>query len=234
VLASIEPQRLRVLVVDDDADTVDSTAMVLRLLGHDVQTALNCLEGIARVSQFQPGVALIDLAMPGMDGYETAREIQRLLLAKPPVLVALTGYSDRRARRDSAEAGFDLHLTKPIESRVLDQLQMLVEERVRLRVQHARFSLLREDAMLALASLAASHIRMGHTLVDVASTTEDEATRERCILKTQRICDRLTAWVRRYPYLRSIRGDLEDSILQNQRLARAGQALDSDIPCPRT
>jgi CheY-like chemotaxis protein len=212
VLATIQPQRLRVLVVDDDLGTVDSTAMVLRLVGHDVKTALNGPEGVARVAQFQPAVALVDLGMPGMNGYETAREIQRLVLPKPPVLVALSGYGDVRARRESVEAGFDLHLTKPVESRVLDQLQMLVEERVRLRVQHARFSLLREDTMSALASLAVSHIQMGNTMLDVASTTEDEATRQRCAVKAQAICDRLATWVRRYPYLRSVRHDLQNLV----------------------
>src|SRR5262245_58623302 len=154
--------------------------------------------------------------MPGMDGYETAREIQRLVLPKPPVLVALSGHGDSRARRESAKAGFDLHLTKPVESRVLDQLQMLVEERVRLRLKHTRLSLLREDTMSALVSLAASHIQMGYTLLDVASTTEDEATRQRCILKAQGICDRLTAWVRRHRYLRSICDDLEGLIRQSR------------------
>ena len=98
---------------------------------------------------------------------------------------------------------------------------MLVEERVRLRLQHTRFSLLREDAMSALVSLAASHIQMGYTLLDVASTTEDEATRQRCILKAQGICDRLTVWVRRYPHLRSIRDDLEALIRQSHLLACA-------------
>src|SRR5262249_39075701 len=159
------------------------------LVGHDVKTALNGPEGVARVVEFQPAVALVDLGMPGMNGYETARQIQRLILPKPPVLVALSGYGDARARRESAEAGFDLHLTKPVESRVLDQLQMLVEERVRLGVQHARFSLLREDTMSALASLAVSHIQMGNTMLDVARTTEDEATRQRCVVKAHGICD---------------------------------------------
>src|SRR5215813_11991586 len=106
MLATIDPHVLRVLVVDDDADTVDSTATLLRLCGNDVKTALRGIDAIACTAQFRPDVVMLDVAMPGMDGYQTALEIQRLDLPKPPVLVAVSGYGDIRAQRQAAEAGF--------------------------------------------------------------------------------------------------------------------------------
>src|SRR5215510_5914150 len=125
-------QRLRVLVVDDDADTVDSAATLLELGGHEVKTALRGADAIARAAYFQPEVIMLDVAMPEMDGYETARQIQDLVLPKAPVLVAVSGYGDLSARRRAAEAGFDLHLLKPVESGFYEQIHLLVENTKRL------------------------------------------------------------------------------------------------------
>src|SRR5215813_7470221 len=107
MLAATVQDKVRVLVVDDDIDTVDSTAMVLRLQGHEVETASTGQGAIQRAVRFLPEIAVIDLAMPSMDGYETARQIQGLVLPKPPVLVALSGWAHPAARLKSAEAGFD-------------------------------------------------------------------------------------------------------------------------------
>src|SRR5262252_973385 len=111
MLATIEPPRLlRVLVVDNDSDTVDNTANLVRLTGHQVETASSGPQAIATVATFRPDITVLDLAMPGMDGYETARRIQRLVVPKPPVLVAVSGYADIQSKRQSAETGFDLYL----------------------------------------------------------------------------------------------------------------------------
>src|SRR5215470_8600813 len=126
MLATIGPHALRVLVVDDDSDTVDSTATLLRLCGNDVKTALRGIDAIACTAQFLPDVVMLDVAMPEMDGYQTAREIQRLVLRKPPFLVAVSGYGDVRAQRHAAEAGFDLHLLKPVPPEVFEELHVLV------------------------------------------------------------------------------------------------------------
>src|SRR5262245_28462760 len=128
MLATIEPRPLRVLVVDDDLDTVDSAAMVLQLSGYEVETAASGREALARLTRFEPDIVMLDIGMPAMDGYDTAREIQRLALAKPPVLIAVSGHADLGTRRRAAETGFDLHLAKPIEPAIIDQLQVLIEE----------------------------------------------------------------------------------------------------------
>src|SRR5262245_17244104 len=168
MLVTIEPRRLlRVLVVDDDSHTVDSSAGLLRLTGYEVETASSGQQAIATVATFRPDVAMLDLAMPGMDGYETARRIQRLVVPKPPVLVAVSGCADIQTTRQSAEAGFDLHLVKPVEISVLEELNILVDEMGRLtgRLKHQH-----ERQQQATLVLARSFIQMGDLLLQVART----------------------------------------------------------------
>jgi len=202
VLATSWQEKLRVLVVDDHADTVGSTAIRLRMGGHEVKTASNGVEAVARTRRFQPHIALLDLAMSDMDGYEVARRIQKLVLPRPPLLVALSGYGDGAAIRQSAEAGFDLHLLKPVEPDVFERLQVLVQE---FDEQVLRLAHQRQRQQQMLSALAASYIEMGHALLQVARTTTNELTRTRCITKTQRICDRLVGWISGNPNLDQLR-----------------------------
>jgi CheY-like chemotaxis protein len=210
MLAAIEPKPLRVLVVDDDSDTVDTTSILLRLIGYKVEAALNGRDALTRASSFQPQVVMLDLGMPAMDGYETARELQRL--GSPPVLIAVTGFADIQSRRQAAEAGFDLCLTKPIEPGIYEELPRLVEQSGELRAVHARLNRFRENTRPALTSLAIAHLQTAYTMLNVAGTTENEATKACCLAKTRRICDRLNVWTKRYPYLRDLRDELEDLI----------------------
>jgi CheY-like chemotaxis protein len=106
---------LRVLVVDDSRDAADSLAMMLRLAGHDVRSAYGGPEALEVARQFHPRLVLLDLGMPGMDGYEVARRLGRQSPAECPVLVALTGWGQEEDRRRSGEAGFQEHLVKPVE-----------------------------------------------------------------------------------------------------------------------
>jgi CheY-like chemotaxis protein len=101
------------LVVDDDRDTVESTVTLLRLHGFRVAGA-TCWEqaAVAAVTQ-PPDVALIDLAMPGVDGCEFAHRL-RGVAARPPLLVAVTGLSTDRSQQRASAAGFALYLVKPV------------------------------------------------------------------------------------------------------------------------
>ena len=211
-VADAEPRPLRVLVVDDDADTVDSTSMLLRFVGHEVQTALNGRECLSRARTFQPQVVMLDLGMRAMDGCETARALQRLDASPPPVLIAVSGYGDIEARRQAATAGFDLCLLKPIEPGIYEELPLLVEQSGQLLAEHARLKLLREHSVSAQKSLAKAHIQAGYTMLYMARTTENEATKARCLAKVRSSCQRLASWITRYPYLRDLRDDLEDLI----------------------
>jgi PAS domain S-box-containing protein len=104
--------RRRVLVVDDHADAADSLAMMLRAEGHDVRVARNGPDALAAVRASPPEVMLLDLGMPGMDGFEVARQV-RNDGGQGVLLVALTGWGQEEDRRRTRAAGFDHHLVKP-------------------------------------------------------------------------------------------------------------------------
>jgi CheY-like chemotaxis protein len=120
---------LRVLVIDDNRDSADSATDVLRLLGNQVETAYDGESGIAASVRFRPHMILLDLAMPGMDGFEARRQLHELGGSLSPYLVAMTGFGNEEDKRRTRAAGFDAHLTKPVE---LDALvKLLNEARVR-------------------------------------------------------------------------------------------------------
>jgi signal transduction histidine kinase len=116
----------RVLVVDDNRDAGDSLADVLRALGHSVCVATDPLEGLALAGEFEPQVAVLDIGLPGMDGYELAGRMRARLGAAGCRLIALTGYGQDHDRQRSHDAGFDAHLVKPADmaqlGRLLDDL----------------------------------------------------------------------------------------------------------------
>src|SRR5262249_47033063 len=111
-----------VLVVDDLRDAADSLAMMLRLMGHDTYTAYDGLEAVRSAAALRPDVILLDIGLPGVDGYEAARLIRKEPWGNHLTLVALTGWGQPEDRRRSAEAGFNDHLTKPVEASVLEKL----------------------------------------------------------------------------------------------------------------
>jgi len=111
----------RVLVVDDMRPSAKTLAMMLTGLGQETQVAFDGPSALEIAERFRPGLAIVDIAMPGMDGYEVAKRI-RAMKDYRPVLVALTGYGQEKDRRQAFEAGFDHHLVKPISSDALHQL----------------------------------------------------------------------------------------------------------------
>jgi CheY-like chemotaxis protein len=117
---------LRILVVDDSRDAADSLAILLRLAGHDVRTAYGGPEALQIAGHFRPRLVLLDLGMPGMDGYEVARRLRQGPSAAMTVLVALTGWGQDEDRRRSREAGFQHHLVKPVEPDALAKLVSLI------------------------------------------------------------------------------------------------------------
>jgi two-component system CheB/CheR fusion protein len=118
-----EPASLRVLVVEDHADTAESTALFLRLHGHEVDVAPDGPAALRIAAQNPPDVALLDIGLPGgMDGWEVARRLQEQAAGKTPLLIAVTGYGQEEHHRRSEQAGIDLHLLKPFDPDALDQL----------------------------------------------------------------------------------------------------------------
>lgn len=118
----VAPARHRILVVDDNKDAADSLAMLLALQGSEVRTAYDGLEAVEAAAAFEPDVILSDIGMPRMDGYEAAQQIRQQCRGRKVVLVAMTGWGQEEDRRRSIEAGFDLHLVKPVDLAELERL----------------------------------------------------------------------------------------------------------------
>ena len=116
---------LRVLVIDDNRDSADSATDVLRLLGNHVESAYDGESGIAVAARLKPQMILLDLAMPGMDGFEVRKRLRELGDTSNAYLVAMTGFGNEEDKRRTRMAGFDAHLTKPVE---LDALVTLLNE----------------------------------------------------------------------------------------------------------
>ncbi len=106
---------LRVLVADDNRYAADSVALLLRLAGHEVAVAYDGSEALDWVQGERPDVVLLDIGMPGLDGWELARRVRQLPWERRPLLVAVTGYGTDEDRRRSQAAGIDAHLTKPVD-----------------------------------------------------------------------------------------------------------------------
>jgi CheY-like chemotaxis protein len=112
----------RILVVDDNADVADSLAMLLRLDGHEVETAYSAPGTFEAVQRMRPEAIFLDIGLPQMDGYEIARRLCADPVAKRAHLIALTGYSQERDRERAREAGFGAHLVKPANIEAVNEI----------------------------------------------------------------------------------------------------------------
>lgn len=112
----------RILVVDDLPDNLESLAMLLRLSGHEVETAEDGATALECAERYQPEVMLLDIGMPGMDGYEVCRRLRAQPWGQDIRVVALTGWGQEEDRRSTREAGFDAHLVKPVDLAELNVL----------------------------------------------------------------------------------------------------------------
>src|SRR5262249_20424205 len=122
------------LIVDDQPDVTGSLAKLLRLSGHEVKTALSGTVALEVISLYRPEIVLLDIGLPGMDGYEVAQLIRKQPGMDAMLLVALTGYGQDEDRRRSREAGFDHHLVKPVD---LDALLSIVSDAESISVEVA-------------------------------------------------------------------------------------------------
>ena len=112
----------RILVVDDHQDSTDSLALFLRLRGHEVRTAHDGPTALDEIERYLPEVVFLDLGLPGMSGYDVARRVRMRTDLGPLQLVALTGYGTDGDRQKTRDAGFDVHLAKPVDPRAVDAL----------------------------------------------------------------------------------------------------------------
>lgn len=106
---------MRIMVVDDNQDSANSLATLLQLGGHEVEAAYSAGTALERAVTFRPAVMLLDIGLPGMDGYELARRLRATPQLTGLRLVALTGYSGAEDQQRTRAAGFDEHLVKPVD-----------------------------------------------------------------------------------------------------------------------
>lgn len=114
--------RHRILVVDDNVDSAHSLGMMLELMGNDIRTAHDGFAAIEVAAEFRPDVVLLDIGMPKMNGYETARHMREEVWGKDVLLIAQTGWGQDEDRNLSEQAGFDHHLVKPVDPLALQGL----------------------------------------------------------------------------------------------------------------
>jgi len=112
----------RVLIADDNQDSADSLAMLLRMEGHEVMVVHNGPDALAAVTNFDPEIALLDIGMPGLNGYEVAQKVRGALPASPLRLIAVTGWGQHGDKARARASGFDHHFTKPVEPERLMEL----------------------------------------------------------------------------------------------------------------
>jgi PAS domain S-box-containing protein len=112
-------QGWRVLVVDDNVDAANMIAMMLQHFGHQTETVYSAQSALEMAVKYHPDFVVLDIGLPGMDGYEVARRLRRIPELKDTRLIAATGYGQEADRQRSEEAGFDYHLVKPIDPQIL-------------------------------------------------------------------------------------------------------------------
>lgn len=121
--------RSRVLVVDDNQDAATSLAMLLTAAGFTVETSFNGCAALQAAGRFDPDACVLDINMPGMNGYELGRQLRARTPEHPPVLAAVTACSDEKHLDRAAAAGFALHFTKPADPlEVIDQLGECIDQ----------------------------------------------------------------------------------------------------------
>jgi two-component system, sensor histidine kinase len=117
--------RFRILVVDDNVDFAGSVSALLRALGHEVQVVHDGVAALAAVAAFRPQVALLDIGLPGLNGYELASRLRAAPETSDMLLVAITGWGQEKDRQRARQAGFDRHLVKPVQ---LEQIQAILSQ----------------------------------------------------------------------------------------------------------
>jgi CheY-like chemotaxis protein len=121
--------RLRVLVADDNQASAELSAALLELWGHDAYMGHTGREALDLAAQHRPHVSLLDIGMPDLNGYEVAAEIRKLPWGKRMLLIAITGWGREEDKKRALSAGFDHHLTKPIDPQKLRALLQGLEAR---------------------------------------------------------------------------------------------------------
>ena len=120
--APAQTRKRRVLIADDNRDAADSISMLLQMAGHEVTVAYDGQQALENIETLRPEVALLDIGMPGLDGFEVARRVRLDIRIRNTLLIAVTGWGQASDKARALAAGFDLHFTKPVEPATLIEL----------------------------------------------------------------------------------------------------------------
>jgi CheY-like chemotaxis protein/two-component sensor histidine kinase len=120
--APAQTRKRRVLIADDNRDAADSISMLLQMAGHEVTVAYDGQQALENIETLRPEVALLDIGMPGLDGFEVARRVRLDIRIRNTLLIAVTGWGQASDKARALAAGFDLHFTKPVEPATLIDL----------------------------------------------------------------------------------------------------------------
>lgn len=172
-------EKPRVLVVDDNKDAATTLAILLETAGYEVHTCFDGPSALKEADRFAPDACVLDINMPGMDGYELARRIKAKDPEHPPVLATVTAYEDYSHLTKAADVGFDLHFTKPanpaeVAEQIADEVKKHAAERNGTRHHD-------HQAHLVVSEIDADHEPGGRNEL---STTSREARSGRWILPT--------------------------------------------------
>ena len=115
-------QPRRVLLVDDSVDAAEAMSMLLETLGHEIRVMHDGPSALAMVDDFAPDVVILDIGLPGMDGFEVARQMRMRAATKAALMIALTGYGADSDKKQAHDAGFDHHLVKPVSFTAIETL----------------------------------------------------------------------------------------------------------------
>ena len=178
----------RVLIVDDDEDTVTSTAILLEKCGFEVETAQDGKVALSRAVQSFFDLVLLDLDMPEPNGYAVAQALKQEAAPPGPLLVAVTGYGSYHDLLRCAAAGFDLHLTKPVEPALLTRLPLLFE-RAEAALQEAQR--LAEEHRKVVSALLHQQLRMCRACVELAQLERRPQPKKRLLLRAAQLCGRM-------------------------------------------
>lgn len=129
----MSPPGQRVLLVDDNADSAEPLSLLLQAKGHATRIAVEGEQALDVADEFQPNCVVLDLGLPGIDGYEVARRLRERPYGTTLVLVALTGWAGKDVRTKAAAAGFDYHLVKPVDLEALEHIVTAEDAQSRLR-----------------------------------------------------------------------------------------------------
>lgn len=120
--------RFRVLIVDDYPDAAESACILLTMLGHDCVTAMCGRDALIEAERFNPDVAILDIGLPDLSGFELARELRRRFAGRPLYLAAVTGWGQPEDRLKALTAGFNHHVLKPTDRNKLASIMELAEQ----------------------------------------------------------------------------------------------------------